>query len=217
LNTKELKVFFIYALVKSVFIIAAILSLYFFQSRPVFLLILKFDLISEYIILIYFFWLLIQSKIAKKILVFSIIPFCFFCLLAFQKTGNTTFNSAPTLVELLVFIIVIIYFLFEKMRISYQMPVYQTINFWVAVGLFVYFSGIFFYILLVESYFSQSNSIKNELLLISSIVTILKNLILAFAVTVKEPKAELEEYDFNIPLEINLDSFESYTPTNNLN
>jgi len=103
------------------------------------------------------------------------------------------------------------------MRFSFQIPVYQTINFWVAVGLFVYFSGIFFYILLSESYFSKNIRFRDELLLIYTSVTILKNLILAFAVTVKEPKAESEDYEFNIPLEINLDSFESYTPTNNLN
>lgn len=214
LNTRALKVFFIYAIFKFLLTLGSIISIYLFHSRPSFLLIFKFDLISEYLILTYFFWLLIRSRIVRHLLVASTVPFVFYSLWVFSTSPNTTFNNSPTLVELLVFIVVIIYYLFEQMRISFQMPVYQTISFWLSVGLFVYFSGIFFYILLVESYFRQSDRIKNELILISSTVLILKNIILALAFTVKESKAEDSNYEFNIPLEINLDSF---TPYNNLN
>jgi len=217
LNTIELKVFFIYAIFKAVFILACISSIYLLNSKTLYIIILRFHLMFEYLIVSFFFSLLIRSKVVRYLVLFSSVPFLIYCGLDFYWTDNETFHNTPTLIELLFFIIVIIYFLFEKMRFSFQMPVYQTINFWVAVGLFVYFSGIFFYILLSESYFSQNERVRNELLLIYISVTILKNLILAFAVTVKEPKAESEDYEFNIPLEINLDSFESYTPTNNLN
>lgn len=195
---------------------------FYHTSREFFLPILSIDLVSEYILLSYFFSLLIRSEIVRKILVFSNIPFLTYWLFVFINTDKSAYNNGPQLVELLFFIVVIIYYFFERMRYTVAVPLYQTLSFWISVGLFVYFSGVFFYILLVETYFSKSPSadrdrILNELKMISCSVVILKNLILGFAVTVKETGEEAEEYNFNIPLDMDLDSFESFTPKNNLN
>ena len=102
-------------------------------------------------------------------------------------------------------------------RFSLTRPLYQTVNFWISVGLFVYFSGSFFYILLVEDFFRKSHRILMEFRQISTAIVLLKNLVLSFAVCVKEMPEETGEYEFNIPLDMNLDSFESFTPKNNLN
>ena len=94
-----------------------------------------------------------------------------------------------------------------------MIPVYQTLTFWLVVGLFVYFSGNFFYVLLAKSTNEHSELIKIDLVLISGFITLIKNIILSISFTIKEPQENPDEYDFKIPLEINLDSF---TPSNNL-
>lgn len=217
LNTKALKVFFIYASVKFLLTGLLFIARYYSPNRETYLLVLRFDLIFEYLILSFFYWHLIRSVVVRRILLLSNIPFVAFCLFIYFQTDNARFHYGPTLIELLVFIIVIIYYFFERMRLSVATPVYQTLNFWISVGLFVYFSGVFFYILLVETYYRKSDRILNELKLISCSVVILKNLILGFATTVKEAAEGSEEYEFNIPLDMDLDSFESFTPKNNLN
>jgi hypothetical protein len=218
LNTKALKVFFIYAAVKFLLTALLFVARYYSPSRETYLLVLRFDLVFEYLILSFFFWHLIRSVILRRVLLLSNIPFLAYCLYIYSQTDYATFNNGPTLIELLVFLIVIIFYFFERMRLSMAVPLYQTVNFWLSVGFFVYFSGVFFYILLVETYYLRSDArILAELKLISCSVVILKNLILSFALSVKEVAEGPEEYNFNIPLDMDLDSFETFTPKNNLN
>lgn len=175
---------------------------------------MRFDAIFEYILVSYFLSLIIQNNLVRNLLKLSIPPFVIYCLLDFFFSEKDSFRNLPVLIEFLLLIVTIIFVFFEKMKLNFQVPVYQTMNFWVLVGLFVYFSGTFFYYLLAEKYHRESERIRLELLIITSFVTILKNIILSVAVTVREPKETTEDYDFGIPLEINLDSF---TPSNNLN
>jgi glucan phosphoethanolaminetransferase (alkaline phosphatase superfamily) len=135
----------------------------------------------------------------------------------YSSAERTAFVKDPQLLEYMVFIVIIIFYFFERMRFSLTRPLYQTVNFWISVGLFVYFSGSFFYILLVEDFFRKSHRILMEFRQISTAIVLLKNLVLSFAVCVKEMPEETGEYEFNIPLDMNLDSFESFTPKNNLN
>ena len=133
----------------------------------------------------------------------------------YYKFGNTVFGNLPTLIEFMIFIVVIIFFLFEKMKFSISQPIYETINFWICVGLFVYFTGNFFYILLVENSKNNDPVLKNELMIIYSSVTIGKNLILSFSMVKKQEIDKSSNSNFlNIPSELNLDSF---YPNNNLN
>jgi hypothetical protein len=162
----------------------------------------------------YFYWNLLKARILRNLLIISIVPFSALCLFDLIKFGNSQFKHLPTLVEFAFFILVIICYLFERMRYYFHTPIYNTINFWISVGLFIYFSGNFFYVLLAQTSTSQSTDIKNDLVMISGTVTLLKNFVLGFALTVKEPNESPDEYEFKIPLEINLDSF---TPGNYLN
>lgn len=99
------------------------------------------------------------------------------------------------------------------MKQNFIVPIYQTINFWVCVGLFVYFTGSFFFLLLLSNVDKTDTHLKNEMKIIYSIVTILKNIILSLALLVNEDKTD-EFQEFQIPNELDLDSF---TPNNNLN
>ena len=90
-------------------------------------------------------------------------------------------------------------------------PIYQSISFWICVGLFLYFSGNFFFFL-----FNTSSSDKNflhQLRIGYSIVTISKNILLSLAFFATEYVEEKDNI-FDISNELNLDSF---NPKNNLN
>jgi hypothetical protein len=99
------------------------------------------------------------------------------------------------------------------MRYSFHIPIYQTINFWICVGLFVYITGSFFYVLLINSSKNVDVQSKNQLILIYGFVTILKNVILAFALTKNHNSQVHDDSSMYIPNELNLDSFNA----NNLN
>ena len=99
------------------------------------------------------------------------------------------------------------------MQYSFQIPIYQTIIFWLCVGLFVYFTGSFFFILLAVN--STSNEqIRNEAIVIFSFVTIIKNIILGLAFLKSESEDISHENSLNVPNDLNLDNF---TPNNNQN
>ncbi len=67
------------------------------------------------------------------------------------------------------------------MKSSSLYPIYNSIHFWISVGLFMYFTGNFFYILLVEYSTLADAEVKNQLKVIYSAVTIIKNLLLGLA------------------------------------
>ena len=75
----------------------------------------------------------------------------------YLKNGNEVFGDIPTVFEFLLFIIFIILYFFESMQIQFEEPIYKSTIFWICVGLFVYFSGNFFYIVLVENSKNEIN------------------------------------------------------------
>ena len=94
-----------------------------------------------------------------------------------------------------------------------SLPIYQTINFWICVGLFVYFTGSFFFLLLLSNVDKMNTALKNEMKIIYCVVTIVKNFILGLALLTNEDKTN-EFKEFQIPNELDFDSF---TPNKNLN
>jgi hypothetical protein len=98
------------------------------------------------------------------------------------------------------------------MQIDFESPIYSTIYFWINVGLFVYFTGNFFYILLVENSINANNEVRNQLKIIYSVISILKNIILGFALLQKQTKDISLNSPF--PKDLNLDII---TPNNKLN
>jgi hypothetical protein len=152
----------------------------------------------------YFLSLLLQNSIAKKSILLSIIPFLLFAATFFFK-AKTPFSVYLPLLEFLAFIIFITYYFYEKMKLVVEYPLYQSISFWICVGLFLYFTGNFFFLILLE--YKSDVHIKTQLGLIYSIVTISKNIFLSLAFFAKEQEVNSVNTRFNIPDEINLDSF----------
>lgn len=142
----------------------------------------------------------------------SIIPFFIYYTYDFIKFNGTIPNN-PSIAEFLVFIIILVYFFFEKMKVNVQFPIYQTIDFWICVGLFIYFTGSFFFLLLISNVNKSDNELRSQMAIIYSIVTIVKNIMLSASLFVNESKLD-QDNPLKIPSELNLDSF---SPKNNLN
>jgi hypothetical protein len=135
ITAKELKVFFVYTIFQSIFTILCALATYKYNSYTAYVFFLRIHVFVEYALISYFFYLIIVSKFVRILILASIIPFLLFCIYDQYRIGNTQFGNNPSLAEYFILILLIIFYLFEKMKFSYQIPIYYTINF----SLFKYF------------------------------------------------------------------------------
>ena len=174
---------------------------------------MRLHLIVEYLLVSIFLYHVIQSRYAKITLVFFAPIFLIINIYDYLKFGNLSFGNIPTLIEFLIFIVFIIIYLFEWMQNNSYVPIYNTMTFWICVGLFVYFTGNFFYILLVENSTNASLELKNQLKIIYCIVTIIKNLLLSFSLLANE-RSNDDNGHIPFPQELDLDAI---TPNKNIN
>ena len=211
-KTKYLKVFFLYTILLAFFSIATLYILYFEHSRPAYFFILRIYIAIEYSILVYFFSILFQNKIFKKVILFSIIPFWTYCIYNFFVSELDTFNNYPALAEFAVFIIIILFYFYEKMNIVTSIPLFKSISFWLCVGLFIYFTGNLFFLLFITS--TSDQKILQQMFLIYTGVTITKNLILGASWFANE-KLQTDADIIQLPDNMNLDDDFSFTKTTN--
>ena len=212
MNTKALKVFFVYSILLALFVIFATTALYVFESKPNYLLLVKLYNTSEYCLFATFLFYLLNNKLVKKIVIYSIIPFVIISLINLVISSKSNFSNYPSLIEFLAFIIFLIYFFYERMNVVVEYPLYQSISFWICVGLFIYFTGNFFFFLFITS--SKDKHFLEQMRMIYAIVTICKNIVLCIAFSSNEKIEEPNDKSLFIPNELDLDSFPS---KNNLN
>ena len=215
-QTKSLKVFFIYTIFLALFIIVGYYLLHIRESkdhiREYYLINIRIYVITEYILLSLFFFYTFKNKIAGILVIFSNIPFVIFCVLNYLKSDPTIFNNKTLLVEFSLFIVIIVYYFFEKMRVVTRIPLYQSISFWLCVGLFIYFTGNFFYLLFTAT--DPDPEFKAQMRIVYTAVTIFKDIILCLAWLANEQKATIED-ELRIPKDLHLDDDLSFTlPTN---
>lgn len=199
-----MKAFFVYAILLAVLVSFSLLYLKVFHSKIGYLSILKIYVIIEYSIFSIFLYNLYENTKAKKIIFYSIFPFLIFATINFLNTDKSSFDNKPSIIEFLAFIIFIIYFFYEKMKTVFMYPLYQSISFWICVGLFLYFTGNFFFFLFTN--YSNDKVFLNQMRIIYSLVTITKNVILSLALFANEPQ-ELIEEELQIPKDLQLDEF----------
>ncbi len=156
----------------------------------------------EYACVAIYFAYLFRSKIIKYICLFSIIPFWAFALYDYFTAKSAGFNNMPAIISFIICIIFLIYYFFEKMNFVSKYQLYKTISFWLCVGLFIYFSGNFFYLLFIMSTkdVQQIASMK----IVYTIVSITKDIVLALAWFAHEHN-ETNDSIITIPDGLNLD------------
>lgn len=212
INTKYLKVFFIYTLLLAIFSSSTLYILNIEKSRPTYLFVVRVYFAIEYAILVYFFSILFQNNKFKSIILYSIIPFWFYCIYNFFVSEHDTFNNYPALVEFAVFILIIIFYFYEKMNIVSSIPLYKSVSFWLCVGMFIYFTGNLFFLLFITS--TSDQKLLQQMFLIYTAVTITKNLILGAAWFANE-KVQTDADIIQLPENMHLDDDFSFTHTTN--
>lgn len=185
IKSKGLKVFFIYSILLSIFSVVGSLALFKQSNKHIYYIVVRLYTIVEYVLFSILLSHFIITIKFKRLLFFSILPFLIYSFYNWSENKGD-FNVYPLLFEFIFFILAIIYFFYEKMKSFYSYPIYNSIHFWICVGLFVYFTGNFFYILLVEYSSQASVEVKNQLKLIYSAVTITKNLLLGLSFLASE-------------------------------
>jgi hypothetical protein len=190
-----MKVFFIYLCLLCGLLIPVIFFKYVYISNVYRLLFLRFFLIMEFSALSLIFYYTIKQNTLRKII--FIIPFIFsaFSIYDYILSDKDKFSYIPLAGECLILLIYIIYFFYEKIQISTNIPIYQTNMFWIAVAFTLYCSGNFFLFLY------SNNAIKNEqyffqYTLIYSTFTIIKNTLLCIGIMTKQPIENPLKNDF---------------------
>ncbi len=175
--TKSLKVFFVYTLLISLSSVASSLSLLLLKTTFSYQIIVKFFSIFEFLILLYFYFLL-HSK--KSNLWFYISPAIIFLLFVYQSWFNSNDSNIthPLFFEFIFLIIVILGYFFKGINSSISHPIYNKIEFWISTALLLYFSGNFFFLIFVS--ISNVNMPSIDMQSVYSSITIIKNLILSF-------------------------------------
>ncbi len=211
INSKEIKVFFVYKIVTVlllVFILIANSSLIANSKYAN----IAFDIfvVVEFTLLSLMYRYIIKSLLVKKLIIFSIFLFVIYWIYNFSKISSDEFklDFLTIAVESLFFTVIIIFYFYEIMQHNFTTPLFQLPSFWISVAFLVFFSGLFFIILLSKTDF---NKIKDIFLLITSIITIIKNILLCIALFAN--KNLVLNKDINpIPSNLNLDTFQ---PLNN--
>ena len=153
----------------------------------------------EFSLVTFIFSFSIAKKILKKIIRFSIIPFSLLCIIDYLVSSTLDLAYIPLIIESLFFIVLIIYFFFEKIKEEASEPLFNNFIFWFAVAFLINFAGNFLLYVYSETAIKDKEYYSNYDF-IYTIVTILKNILLCIAAIIKvplKPKAGL--YDSLIP------------------
>jgi hypothetical protein len=92
----------------------------------------------------YYFYFIIQYKIAKKILIVLGVVFLALALFDLKNSQADTFDSIPTVIECLILLSFSVYYLYEQIKEPNNLFLYNSPNFWIVVGIILFFSGNFF-------------------------------------------------------------------------
>ena len=206
--TKYLKVFFVYTILLAVFTSISLLFIYYFKSFSEYYLTLRFYNIVEYSILAFFIIKLLRNKPIITIVKYSIIPFISYCVVDFLISDKSKFGNGPVIIEFLIFMLILVYYFYEKMKYVKSYPLSQSLSFWLCVGLFIYFTGNFFYLLFVAS--SKNPLLIKQLRTVYFFVNISKDIILSLAWLAHEPTEE-ENVELYIPDDVHLDDEFTFT------
>lgn len=208
-NTKDRQVFFWYCLATTLSVFFIILFRYIYPNKWIFYFIPRIHTVIEFSLLTYLFSIFLKSTLFKKIATFSILPFTLLCCFDFLRSKEPSVAYVPLLVECSFFIIFIIYFFFEKLKQDVNEPLFSTFVFWFSVALLINSSGNF--LLFVYSETSNKDvDFRINYAIIYSTVTIVKNILLCVAVTMKE--TIITKASKNLQPDIDLAIFNPHKP-----
>jgi len=128
----------------------------------------------------YYLLSIIQTKIAKKILVGLGVLFLALALFDLKNSQADTFDSIPTVIECLILLVFSVYYLYEQIKDPNNLFLYNTSNFWIVVGLILFFSGNFFLFIYGQSSSTLPNW-ENTFNLINGVCALLEYILFLIA------------------------------------
>lgn len=195
--------FFLYTFIIALLVLSVIVTRYIFDSLENYYLVTRVYNVLEYSLLSYVFYLNIKNKVIRNILLYSIVPYTFFCIYSFIVSKEPSLAFFPLIFEYLVLLLFIIYFFFEVLQETLLDPIYIKPIFWISVAFIINFSGNFFLLLTSVNSF-QDQAFRDTFTIIYSSVTILKNILLCIAVSIKDRTYDLPVHD-NGDIDVELD------------
>jgi hypothetical protein len=165
---------------------------------------LKINSFTEFLCLLLFILYEINSR--YRVQIFSILMISFSLLFIYEQINYdiSEFKSGTTIFEFITLLIVTIIYFFRKLvHIDNERSII-TKKFIMIIGVFLYFSGNFFFMLLVEISKSSTFENKRNLTLVYCSITIIKNIIISIGLSLPEkPKNPDNFIPFPDELEIN--------------
>ena len=207
LQSKPMRVFFIYLIALSIFLLTSSFYKYYLQSATQYIALLKVYTIIEYSLICTFLIRILISSGLKKVVLISIPLFAALTIIVQFVIFPKAFNSWPLIIESLLLISFFVIFFYEKMKTVNTYPLSQSTIFWICVGFFIYFAGNFFFILFIT--YSKNKEFVSNQRIVYGIVTISKNIILSLAFLANEPTPK-EHEALQVPEGVDLGDF---TPT----
>lgn len=214
LATKEGKAFFIYVLIYAAILFLVLVCLYVFDNRLIMSHLRRAAIIMEFALLCYYYKQVLLSKKTKILFFFAIPLFIILAFYDYYVSTERVISFMPLVIECLFFILLIIYFFYEKIQYSLSTPIYLTMSFWISTGFLIYFSGNFFLFLY------SKNAIKNATFIVQyntiyAFFTINKNILLCIGILMhSRRKLTNNNISLESDLSESLDSFKVYNKQN---
>lgn len=177
--------FIIYSLISAFFLTKIIQSI----SNKEYLSYRIFTIVEGLSFMTIFYTIISSTKI-KKIIPILVSIFLIISLFDLSQTNAESFDSLPTVVECLILIALSIFYFYEQLTDSSSLFLYNTANFWIIVGVILFFSGSFFVFI-----YAQNNAhlpgFNTTFKLIMGISSLIENILflIAFIIAKNESKS----------------------------
>lgn len=165
--------------------------------------------VVEYSFFCYFLIFALPKDLFKKLVFFTWAGFLLFALIDYLFLSHSQeFDSFTSGIESIIVISFCVYYLFSQIRLSNNLLIYSTFNFWVVITFLIYFSGTFFLYLMTES-MRENVAFQKQYFIINISFNILKNILLCVAMTMKlnhavnQQKPAIPELDDDLFIQTN--------------
>jgi hypothetical protein len=135
--------------------------------------------------LVYFFQKNFKNQFTKRLLPILAPIFLLYSLYDYFNSSKIKFGANQAIVESLLMLIILVYFFYEKIRYEVQIPLYEAKTFWIAVALFIFFSGTLFLFIYSKTMIGDAH-FRELYVTIYNTCNIIKNLLLCIALFIKE-------------------------------
>jgi hypothetical protein len=152
----------------------------------------RFVTITEGIFFSLYLYNVLQTNVAKRILLICIVLFFSYSLFDLFQSKAATFDSIPTVLESLMIISFSVYYLYEKMTNPDSLFLYNSPHFWIVAALLLYFSGSFFAFIYAQNS-SNSPEVAKTFRTITGYLAFFQNILFLIAfIIAKKPDKTLK-------------------------